>query len=133
MELNNAMNVDIEMEDDSPRLFYETSQKKEIQVSIVIDPNRNILNKHVIIKHPASSSSHAHTTYSTVASPYGNNMVINIQLLYDPNTPMEHNLWNGSFHPILLYGSMEYLALDTKNIKVHWISWPNTLLTNKSI
>ena len=30
MELNNTINIDIEMEDDSSQLFYKTSQKKAI-------------------------------------------------------------------------------------------------------
>ena len=43
--------------------------------------------------------------------------IINIQLPYDPQAPTEPELWSGSFHPISLHGSIEYLALDTKNIK----------------
>ena len=30
---------------------------------------------------------------------------------------MEPNLWNGSFYPISLHGSIEYIVLDSKNIK----------------
>jgi len=30
---------------------------------------------------------------------------------------MEPNLWSGNFHPISLYGSIEQIASDTKNIK----------------
>jgi len=44
--------------------------------------------------------------------------VINIQLLYDPQAPMEPELWSGSFHPIFLHGSIEHFASDAKNIKV---------------
>ena len=44
--------------------------------------------------------------------------VINIQLPYDPNAPMEPELWSGSFHPISLHSSIEHFASDTKNIKV---------------
>ena len=44
--------------------------------------------------------------------------VINIQLLYDPQTPTEPKLWSGSFHPISLHGSIEYFASDSKNIKM---------------
>ena len=46
-----------------------------------------------------------------------NNMVINIQLLYDPSTLTEIKLWNESFHPISLHGLIEHLASDLKNIK----------------
>ena len=44
-------------------------------------------------------------------------MVINIQLLYDLSTPTESELWDESFHPISLHDSMEHLASDSKNIK----------------
>jgi len=43
--------------------------------------------------------------------------VINISLLYDHNTLMEPNLWNGSFHSISLHRFMEHLTSDTKNIR----------------
>ena len=43
--------------------------------------------------------------------------VINIQLPYDLQAPTEPELWSRSFYPILLHGSIEHLALDTKNIK----------------
>jgi len=45
------------------------------------------------------------------------NDIINIQLLYNPHMPTEPELWDGSFHPISLHRSIEYLALDAKNIK----------------
>jgi len=44
--------------------------------------------------------------------------VINIQLPYNHQAPMEPELWSGSFHPISLHGSIEHFASDTKNIKV---------------
>ena len=43
--------------------------------------------------------------------------VINIQLQYDLNAPMEPDLWDGSFHPILLHSSIEHIASNSKNIK----------------
>ena len=42
---------------------------------------------------------------------------INIQLLYNPNMPMEPKLQNGSFHPISLHGFIEHLISDFKNIR----------------
>ena len=105
------------MENDSPKLFYETSQEKAIQVSMAADPNRNILNKYVTIECPALSPPHASVEHPTSYSPCADNTVINIQLLYNPNAPMEPNLWDGNFHPILLHSSIEYLASDFKNIK----------------
>ena len=45
-------------------------------------------------------------------------VIINVQLPYDPQAPTEPELWSGSFHPISFHGSVEHLALDAKNIKV---------------
>jgi len=42
---------------------------------------------------------------------------INIQLPYDLNTPTDPEIWNGSFHPIFLHGSIEHIVSDVKNIK----------------
>jgi len=44
--------------------------------------------------------------------------VINVQLPYDLNAPMESELWSGLFHSISLHGSIEQITSDTKNIKV---------------
>jgi len=43
--------------------------------------------------------------------------VINIQLPYNPNRPMEPELWDGNFHPISTHRSLEHLASDANNIK----------------
>ena len=43
--------------------------------------------------------------------------IINIQLSYDPNGPMEPDLWSGNFQSIFLHGSVKHIALDLKNIK----------------
>jgi len=69
------------------------------------DPNRNTLNKHVIIEHPALSPPHTLAMNLTEASPCVDDTIINIQLLYDPNALMEPDLWDGSFHPISLHSS----------------------------
>jgi len=119
MEHNNKLNDDIEMNDDSegPGLSYETVQEQAIHVSMVADPSNNMLNKCVTIKCLTISSPHVQTAHSTSGSPHGDDMAINIQLLYDPNAPTEPDLWDGNFHPISLHGSMEHLASDSKSIK----------------
>jgi len=43
--------------------------------------------------------------------------VINIQLLYDLNSPTEPELWSSNFYPISLHGSIEQITSDTKSIK----------------
>jgi len=76
-----------------------------------------MLNKCVTIEHPTMSSPHVQTAHSILGSPHGNDIAINIQLLYDPNASTEPNLCDGNFYPISLYSSMEHLALDSKSIK----------------
>ena len=43
--------------------------------------------------------------------------VINIQLLYNPNTSIEPELWSDNFYLISLHGSVEQIASNTKSIK----------------
>jgi len=45
------------------------------------------------------------------------NTVINIQLLYNSNTLIEPELWDGNFYPISLHGFIEHIVLDFKNIR----------------
>ena len=42
---------------------------------------------------------------------------INIQFPYNPNTPIEPELWNKSFYPISLHSSLKHLISDSKNIR----------------
>ena len=99
MECNNNLNNDIKMNNDSegPGLSYETVQEQAICVSIVADLSNNTLNKHVTNECPTISSPHVQTAHSTLGSLHGNDTAINIQLLYNPNTPIEPNLWDGNF------------------------------------
>ena len=55
--------------------------------------------------------------HSNMTSAHSDDTVINIPLPYNHNALTEPDLWDSSFHPISLHGSMEHLALDTKNIK----------------
>jgi len=105
MECNNK---DVNMNIDSHALLYETTQEKVFQVSKVADTNNSIVTttpQHVPFEHP-----------NTIFT-YVDDAVINIQLQYNLNALTEPDLWNGSFHPILLHGSIKHIALDSKNIK----------------
>ena len=42
---------------------------------------------------------------------------INIPLLYDPNVPIDPEIWNGGFYPISLHSLIKHIASDAKNIK----------------
>lgn len=77
---NNSLDEDFNMRDDSPQLSYVISKEQTNHVSIVADPNNNTMNKYILIKYLTSSPSHV------------DDIIINIQLLYDPNTLMEPEL-----------------------------------------
>jgi len=54
--------------------------------------------------------------------PYvGDDNIINIQLLYGSDQPMEPELWNGNFYHISLHSSLEHLPSDTSCIKTSLI------------
>jgi len=46
MERNNAMNIDVYINNNSLALSYKTSQKKAIRVSEVADPQTNMMSQH---------------------------------------------------------------------------------------
>ena len=117
---NNSLDEDFNMGDNSPQLSYVIPKEQTNHVSIVADPNNNTMNKYILIEYLTSSPSHV------------DDIIINIQLLYDPNTLMEPELWNGSFYPISFYRSIEYLALNSKNIKDS-LNFMAKYITNKQV
>ena len=120
MELTNNLGENINIEDNSPQLFYVMLKEKENHVSIVADSNNNTMDKHVLIEHP---------TLSTFCV---DNTAINIQLPYDLNTSIESELWDESFHSISLHGSIKYLASDSKSIK-NLLNNMAKYITNKQV
>jgi len=104
IESNNAMDID----DVSPNLSYEMTQEKNICVSKAAN-TRNNMNA---MSQQCVSNMNANMTFM-----HGNDIVFNVPLPYDPNMPTEPELWDGSFHPILLHGSIKHLVSDAKNIK----------------
>jgi len=112
MEINN----DIPDEDsknpiDSSQLSYKDNSQTGNCVSKVTDLMPPMSSQRVSNEAPALNTS---------IVPHVDNIkddIINIQLLYGPNWPMEPELWDGNFHPISLYGSLEHLSSDSNNIK----------------
>ena len=101
-------NEDVNMDDNSHALLYKITQEKAFQVSKVADTNNSMVTttpQYVLSEHP------------NIISTYVDDAVINIQLQYDLNTPIEPDLWDSSFHPISLHGSIQHITLDSKNIK----------------
>ena len=105
MERNNK---DVNIDNDSHALSYKTTQEKAFWVSKVADTNNSMV---------TTTSQCISSKYPNITSTHVNDAVINIQLQYDLNTPIEPDLWDGSFHPISLHSSIEHIALNSKNIK----------------
>jgi len=108
MERLNDISDEVETRDpiDSSQLSY--AELKETQVNRATDHENRACSQWGIENTPALNS--------TPLQHVGDD-VIHIQLLYDPNAPTEPELWDGSFHPISLHGSLEHLASDAMNIK----------------
>ena len=132
MEYSNSLNKDIEMDNNNTGLSYKTHQEQAIYVSKVADFLNNMLNKYVLIEHPILSLPHGQTVHPASDSPYVEDTVININLPYDPNTPMEHELWDGNFYPISLHNLIEHLVLDSKNIK-NSLNFMAKYISNKQV
>ena len=90
-------------------LSYETEQERNIRVSMATNQQTN----QQAPTRPLGGNNEANPTYEQHEE-----NIINVQIPYDPNAPMEPELWSGLFHPISLHGSMEHFASDSKNIKV---------------
>jgi len=101
-------NEDVNMDDNSHALLYKITQEKAFQVSKVADTNNSMV---------TTTPQYVPSEHPNIISTYVDDAVINIQLQYDLNTPIEPNLWDGSFHPISLHSSIEHIASDSKNIK----------------
>jgi len=136
---NNNMDIDSDdnNKDTSLELSYKTSQEKVIRLSMAAEKQTDTLSlkgnltndsssQHVPDKHPTSTS--------TQGSPTQNNksVFINILLLYNPNAPMDPEIWDGNFHLISLHSSIEHIGSDAKNIKDS-LKFMAKYITNKQI
>ena len=123
MEQNNSMDVDNPPnKDPSLELPYETTQEKTLYLSKAAENQTNMKPMQVNLtsntcpqcdsaNHPNSTPSHGSTVQNEEST------FINIPLLYNPNVPMDPEIWNGRFHPISLHSSLEHIASDVKSIK----------------
>ena len=57
---------------------------------------------------------------------------INIPLSYDPNIPMDPEIWGEGFHSISLYSLIEHIVSDAKNIKDS-LKFMTKYITNKQV
>ena len=97
--------VDNESNNKWLELFYEAEQEKAIRVSMATN-------------HQVPMRLHNVNNEATPTHAQHEDDVINIQILYNPNTPTEPELWGGSFNHISLHSSMEHFMHNTRNIKV---------------
>jgi len=129
IEMNNDKDGNTIIDDDNlTQLSYATLKKQNNQVSKMADLKDNIMEQHILIKGSALNTPCA----SNPPHVDNDDNVINIQLLYDLNSPMESDLWNGSFYPISLHRFLEYLVSDSKNIK-NSLNFIAKYITNKQI
>ena len=120
---NNGMDIDTDPPTDSPSLSYEMEQEKFHWLKKAAETLNNMRLQNGNNKaFPIQLEQDKHDVpiepklYATASSNDDDN-VINIQLLYNPNSPTKPELWSGNFHPISLHSSIEHIASDTKFIK----------------
>jgi len=88
MKNNNDLEDDIDMEPiNNSQLLYMTPIEWDNQINIVADPNSNIIQQCILINHFALNS-----TITSSPPHVDENSVINIQLPYDLNRPIELDL-----------------------------------------
>jgi len=115
------MNID-EDENSFPELSYKTPQEKEHQFGKVTENNtdtrssRGNLNVDALTQHALNNNTISPPPQDSSAI-NDENVFINIQLLYDPNAPTDHEIWNSGFHLISLHGSIKHIVSNIKNIK----------------
>ena len=119
--MNNSMDIDSDPPTEYPALSYEEEQEKELHLRKVAETTNNMRpqggnneTSSIQVKH----SGHIPIDRTCGQAPCDDdNNIINIQLPYDPNVPMEPELWSGNFHPISLHGSIKQIVSDMKSIK----------------
>ena len=122
MEQNNGMDVDDPPKDSSPELSYETTQEKVTRLGMATENQMNMRPTQVNLA-PNSCPQCGSGNHPNMTPPHGStaqdkeSAFINVPLPYDPNAPMDPEIWNGGFHPISLHGSIEHIASDAKSIK----------------
>ena len=119
--MNNGMDIDSDQPIDFPVLSYEDEREKESHFRKAAETTTNMRPQDSNNKAFSIQSNHGNHIPSDnrhIQNPHvDDDNVINIQLPYNSNGPMEPDLWSGNFQSISLHGSVEYIASDLKNIK----------------
>ena len=93
----------------SSQQSYKDKSKKINTISKATDHKSTGRQQHASNEAPA---------FNTSTAQHVDNDIINIQLPYNPDQPIEPDLWDGNFQPISLHGLLEHLMSNSKNIKV---------------
>jgi len=139
MTQNNDMDVNnVESnKDTSLELFYKLLQEKEICFSTVAEKQADMLPLKDNLTNASSSQcipdKHL-TSTPTQGSPVQNDesTFINILLPYNPNAPMDPEIWNGNLHSISLHSLIEHIGSNAKSIKES-LKFMAKYITNKQI
>ena len=115
---------------DSIQLEYVTQEVQNPIISKVAEPPPNIRTEY---RHNiASTCVNTTVVKPTMVTTANNPNIINIQLNYDINQPLDPDSWDGDFRAISLHGSMEYLGSNIKIIK-ELLSRMEKFILDKSI
>ena len=121
MEMNNSMDIDSDQPIEFPVLSYEEEREKEFCLRKAAETTNNTRpqdGNNEVFSIQANHGNYIPSDSTHIQTPrVDDDNVINIQLPYDPNSPMEPDLWSGNFQSISLHGSVKHIALDLKNIK----------------
>ena len=117
--MDDKMDCESTSRDMTPELSYETEQEKTLHTSKAADQQDPM--------RPMSGNNEASPIHASHKE-----SIINIQLPYNPQAPMEPDLWNRSFHPISLHGLIEHFASDSKSIKDS-LNFMAKYITNKQV
>jgi len=134
--MNNGIDVNTDPPIDFPALSYKEEQEKDIHLRKAAETITNMRPQGGTNK--ASSSQVNHGDHVPNERSRGqshsddDDNVINIQLPYNPNAPMEPDLWSGNFYPISLHRSISQIASDMKNIKDS-LNYMTKYISNKKV
>ena len=128
-------------------LWSEQVEAEEIALSLTTNLKEDdIQAKQRIGNSPKAGLQHVNNealALNNIPSPQGESETINIpdtcsqqefyvvSLSYDVNQPVEPNAWNGEVCPVPIFGTMEFLEIDFKNMFMSLLCIVNYIRSNK--
>ena len=131
--MNNSMDVDSDLPVESPALSYETEQEKVLCLSKATETTSNMRPQGGNNETSSIQANHGgHVSFNKTCGEApcdDNNNAINIQIPYDPNAPIEPELWSRNFHSISLHSSIKQITLNIKDL----LNFMARYITNKKV